>query len=219
MTFIARENSLFFCNNRYQNSLQGMSDLLSPLLYVMENEVDTFWCFVGFMKLVKQNFDFDQGGIKNQLSELVDLLKTIDSDFYAYLDAKDSGNLYFCFRWLLIWFKREFAFTDVMRLWEVLWTGLPCKNFHLLVCLALIDSEKPSIVENQFGFSEILKHVNDLSYRIHLNTVLIKAEAIWQKIKKEGQSSNKNACGITNAARRVLGMQEITAKDIKFTER
>jgi len=48
--------------------------------------------------------------------------------------------------------------------------------------------------------------------------VLIKAEAIWQKIKKEGQSSNKNACGITNAARRVLGMQGITAKDIKFIE-
>jgi len=196
--------------------VQGMSDLLSPLLYVMENEVDTFWCFVGFMKLVKQNFDFDQGGIKNQLSELVDLIKTIDSDFYAYLDAKDSGNLYFCFRWLLIWFKREFAFTDVMRLWEVLWTGLPCKNFHLLVCLALIDSEKPSIVENQFGFSEILKHVNDLSYRIHLDTVLIKAEAIWQKIKTEGQCNSKDACGITNAARRVLGMQEITAQDIQI---
>jgi hypothetical protein len=193
-----------------------MSDLLSPLLYVMENEVDTFWCFVGFMKLVKQNFDFDQGGIKNQLSELVDLLKTIDSDFYAYLDAKDSGNLYFCFRWLLIWFKREFAFTDVMRLWEVLWTALPCKNFHLLVCLALIDSEKPSIVENQFGFSEILKHVNDLSYRIHLNTVLIKAEAIWQNIKKEGDSNSKDSCGITNAARRVLGMKEITAQNIQF---
>ncbi len=29
--------------------VQGMSDLLSPILFVMENEVDAFWCFVSFM--------------------------------------------------------------------------------------------------------------------------------------------------------------------------
>ena len=29
--------------------VQGMSDLLSPILMVMDDEVDAFWCFVGFM--------------------------------------------------------------------------------------------------------------------------------------------------------------------------
>lgn len=33
--------------------VQGMSDLLSPILMLLENECDSFWCFVGFMnKLV-----------------------------------------------------------------------------------------------------------------------------------------------------------------------
>lgn len=32
--------------------VQGMSDLLSPILCVMMNEVDAFWCFVGFMDKV-----------------------------------------------------------------------------------------------------------------------------------------------------------------------
>lgn len=32
--------------------VQGMSDLLAPILVVMENEVDAFWCFTGFMELV-----------------------------------------------------------------------------------------------------------------------------------------------------------------------
>ncbi len=32
--------------------VQGMSDLLAPILVVMENEVDAFWCFAGFMDLV-----------------------------------------------------------------------------------------------------------------------------------------------------------------------
>ena len=29
--------------------VQGMADLLAPILAVMDDEVDTFWCFVGFM--------------------------------------------------------------------------------------------------------------------------------------------------------------------------
>ena len=32
--------------------VQGMSDLLAPILVVMENEVDAFWCFAGFMELL-----------------------------------------------------------------------------------------------------------------------------------------------------------------------
>lgn len=38
---------------------------------------------------------------------------------YDWTEAEDSGYLYFCFRWLLIRFKREFIFRDVQRLWEV----------------------------------------------------------------------------------------------------
>ena len=29
--------------------VQGMSDLLSPIMVIMENEVDSFWCFSGYM--------------------------------------------------------------------------------------------------------------------------------------------------------------------------
>lgn len=32
--------------------VQGMSDLLSPILILMSNEVDAFWCFVGLMDRV-----------------------------------------------------------------------------------------------------------------------------------------------------------------------
>lgn len=32
--------------------VQGMSDLLSPILYLLRNEVDAFWCFAGFMSKV-----------------------------------------------------------------------------------------------------------------------------------------------------------------------
>lgn len=39
--------------------VQGMSDLLSPILQLLEDEVDSFWCFVGFMnKIVSICFRF-----------------------------------------------------------------------------------------------------------------------------------------------------------------
>lgn len=38
--------------------VQGMSDLLSPILYLLDNEVDAFWCFVGFMNKVVNIFIF-----------------------------------------------------------------------------------------------------------------------------------------------------------------
>ena len=31
---------------------QGMSDMLAPILYVVDNEVDAFWCFVGLMEIM-----------------------------------------------------------------------------------------------------------------------------------------------------------------------
>lgn len=39
--------------------------------------------------------------------------------FFCLSDSQDSGSLCFCFRWLLIWFKREFPFEDILTLWEV----------------------------------------------------------------------------------------------------
>ncbi|XP_066579741.1 TBC1 domain family member 15 isoform X2 [Amia ocellicauda] len=163
--------------------VQGMSDLLSPILYVMENEVDAFWCFVSFMDQMHQNFEEQMQGMKTQLIQLSTLLRLLDITFWNYLESQDSGYLYFCFRWLLICFKREFSFQDILRLWEVMWTGLPCQNFHLLMCCAILDSEKQKIMDEHYGFNEILKHVNELSMKLDVEEVLHKAEAISLQIR------------------------------------
>ncbi|XP_029009431.1 TBC1 domain family member 15 [Betta splendens] len=163
--------------------VQGMSDLLSPILYVMENEVDAFWCFVSFMDQMHQNFEEQMQGMKTQLIQLSTLLRLLDLAFWNYLESQDSGYLYFCFRWLLIRFKRELSFQDVLRLWEVMWTGLPCQNFHLLVCCAILDSEKQKIVEENYGFNEILKHINELSMKLDIEEILQKAESLCLQIK------------------------------------
>ncbi|KAG0415112.1 hypothetical protein HPB47_007725, partial [Ixodes persulcatus] len=128
------------------------------------------------------NFDLDQSGMKKQLSQLYDILSLAVPKLAIYLDEQESGNLYFCFRWLLVLFKREFKCEEIMRLWEVLWSGLPCKNFHLLICIAILDNEKDLLIENNYGLNEILKHINDMSYQIDLDKSLSTAEAIYQQL-------------------------------------
>ncbi|XP_003406828.1 TBC1 domain family member 17 isoform X1 [Loxodonta africana] len=161
--------------------VQGMSDLLSPILYVILNEVDAFWCFCGFMELVHGNFEESQETMKRQLGQLLLLLRVLDPPLCDFLDSQDSGSLCFCFRWLLIWFKREFPFSDVLRLWEVLWTKLPGPNLHLLVACAILDMERDTLMLSGFGSNEILKHINELTMKLSVEDVLKRAEALyWQ---------------------------------------
>ncbi|XP_032894073.1 TBC1 domain family member 15 [Amblyraja radiata] len=182
--------------------VQGMSDLLSPILYVMENEVDAFWCFVAFIEQMHCNFEEQMQGMKTELSQLSTLLKLLDLGFWNYLESQESGYLYFCFRWLLIRFKREFSFQDTLRLWEVMWTGLPCQNFHLLICCAILDTEKQKIIEDHYGFNEILKHINELSLKLDVDDVLCKAEAIYSQMK--------NCKELPQAVAEILGLKDST---------
>ncbi|XP_055593868.1 TBC1 domain family member 15 [Uranotaenia lowii] len=163
--------------------VQGMNDLLAPILSLVQHEAESFWCFVGFMQKVFQNFDIDQKGMKQQLEYLRTLLAFVNERLYNYLKDNQSENMYFCFRWLLVWFKREFSNSDIMQLWEILWTGLPCPNFHLFICVAILDQEMDVFIDGKFTFTEILKHVNELSGNLNLQAILEQAESIYLQVK------------------------------------
>lgn len=163
--------------------VQGMSDLLAPILCLFHKQAESFWCFVGFMQKVFNNFDIDQKGMKQQLENLRTLLAFVNEKLYKYLTDNQSENMYFCFRWLLVWFKREFCNADIMLLWEVLWTGLPCPNFHLFVCVAILDQEMDVFIDGNFTFTDILKHVNELSGNLNVTAILEQAESIYLQVK------------------------------------
>lgn len=76
-------------------------------------QVDTFWCYVGLMERLSTNFAKDQAGMHLQLAALRQLVQVLDPQLHAFLEARDCLNYFFAFRWLLIHFKREFAFEQV----------------------------------------------------------------------------------------------------------
>ena len=76
--------------------VQGMSDLLAPILYVTQDEATAFWCFVGYMDMVVSEDDGKgtMGGNacrKKLMWRLVERIKKIVKIWLrAYEDAKDS---------------------------------------------------------------------------------------------------------------------------------
>lgn len=61
-------------------------------------------------------------------------------------EKAEALNLFFCFRWVLIAFKREFPFDEVLRLWEVLWTDYYSSQFLPFVAFAVLESHRDMIL-------------------------------------------------------------------------
>ncbi|XP_047157395.1 TBC1 domain family member 15 isoform X2 [Vigna umbellata] len=157
---------------------QGMSDLLSPILFVMDDESEAFWCFVALMERLGPNFNRDQNGMHSQLFALSKLVELLDSPLHNYFKQRDCLNYFFCFRWILIQFKREFEYEKTMRLWEVLWTHYPSEHLHLYLCVAILNRYRGKIIREEMDFDTLLKFINELSGHIDLDANLRDAEAL-----------------------------------------
>ncbi|CAO3589695.1 unnamed protein product [Absidia cylindrospora] len=137
--------------------VQGMSDLCAPMFVGMGDEAMAFWGFVSFMDRVQSNFFTDQSGMHSQLKKLDALIRFMDPPLYKHLEETETTNLFFCFRWLLVWFKREFDWEGVIRLWEVLWTDHLGPQFLLFVALAVLHQHRQTILTELGQFDELLK--------------------------------------------------------------
>ncbi|CAG2053891.1 unnamed protein product [Timema podura] len=104
---------------------QGMSDLASPLLVTMGDEAHAYICFCALMRRLKPNFLLDGITMTLKFQHLAEGLMYYDPEFYSYLKSHQADDLLFCYRWLLLEMKREFAFEDALRMLEVLWSSLP----------------------------------------------------------------------------------------------
>ncbi|CAN7024738.1 unnamed protein product [Brassica rapa subsp. trilocularis] len=100
---------------------QGMSDLLSPILTVIPEDHEAFWCFVGFMKKARQNFRVDEVGITRQLGIVSKIIESKDSKLYKHLEKVKAEDCFFVYRMVLVMFRRELTLEQTLFLWEVMW--------------------------------------------------------------------------------------------------
>ncbi|KAJ5825854.1 hypothetical protein N7474_002992 [Penicillium riverlandense] len=180
--------------NEYNPDLgyvQGMSDLLAPIYAVMQDDAVAFWGFVGFMNRMEQNFLRDQSGMRSQLLALDHLVQLLDPQLYLHLQSADSTNFFFFFRMLLVWYKREFGWGDILRLWETLWTDYLSSNFHLFIALAILEKHRDVIMDHLKHFDEVLKYINELSNTMELLPILTRAESLFHRFERAVQAIDK----------------------------
>lgn len=105
--------------------VQGMADLLSPLLFVMNDEVSSHECFQKLMMDVGLRFNFlrSQEGMRQQLELLGELIGFLDPELWRHFVECDAGSNFWAFRWVLVSLKREFSVDngDCGRIWESIW--------------------------------------------------------------------------------------------------
>ena len=89
---------------------QGMSDLLSPLLYVLRDESLAYACFVALMNRCAPDFCVHSDSISLKIKLLGSLLARYDPELWSHLVHVGADQMLFVYRWLLLECKREFPF-------------------------------------------------------------------------------------------------------------
>nr|KAJ3420530.1 GTPase activating protein [Polyrhizophydium stewartii] len=164
--------------------VQGMADLAAPILVVMKgNEADTYWCFVWMMERLKDNFRKDGSGMRRNLETMETMMRVLDPGLHVHLKVIDALNLFCCFRWFLVLFKREFEFDDVLRIWELWASDRYTTDLQHFIAMAILDEHRDAIVRHLLTFDEVLKYINDLSMNMRLDRILVRAEQLYLRFE------------------------------------
>lgn len=165
---------------------QGMSDLLSPIISVIEEDDVAFWSFVGFMRKARHNFRLDEVGIRRQLSIVSKIIKCKDSHLYKHLEQLEAEDCFFVYRMVVVLFRRELTFEQTLCLWEVMWAdqaairaGIakstwvrmrlrapPTDDLLLYAIAASVLQRRKLIIEKYCSMDEIMRECNGLTGKL-----------------------------------------------------
>ncbi|XP_017782183.1 PREDICTED: TBC1 domain family member 15-like [Nicrophorus vespilloides] len=163
--------------------LYGMTDLLLPFVRATGSESDCFWLLTLLLDRY-HNSELKKNDIPNQLNDIYKILKILDPQYAKYFKSKNCKHMYFCIRWLWLLFTREFVENEIQTLWEVLFLDLPCPNFHLLVAIAILQTQKEYIMENDLDYLEIMKRVNTLKGTLRVNAIIDDAQTLHAQLEE-----------------------------------
>uniref|UniRef100_UPI00398F3B75 small G protein signaling modulator 1 n=1 Tax=Pristiophorus japonicus TaxID=55135 RepID=UPI00398F3B75 len=166
--------------------VQGMCDLLAPLLVVLDDEALAFSCFTQLMKRMNQNFP--HGGVMDtHFANMRSLIQILDSELFELMHQNgDYTHFYFCYRWFLLDFKRELVYGDVFSVWETIWAAKYASSTHfvLFIALSMVELYRDIILENNMDFTDIIKFFNEMAEHHDTKQVLKLARDLVYKVQK-----------------------------------
>uniref|UniRef100_A0A672QLC6 Small G protein signaling modulator 1-like n=1 Tax=Sinocyclocheilus grahami TaxID=75366 RepID=A0A672QLC6_SINGR len=165
--------------------VQGMCDLLAPLLVILDDEAMAFSCFTELMKRMNQNFPHG-GAMDTHFANMRSLIQILDSELFELMQQNgDYTHFYFCYRWFLLDFKREMVYDDVFSVWETVWAAryASSEHFVLFIALALVELYRDIILENNMDFTDIIKFFNEMAERHDIPKLLLMARELVHKVQ------------------------------------
>ncbi|XP_055911529.1 small G protein signaling modulator 2 [Eupeodes corollae] len=154
--------------------MQGMCDLVAPLLVIFDDESLSYGCFCKLMERMVENFP-NGGAMDMHFANMRSLIQILDSEMYDLMDSHgDYTHFYFCYRWFLLDFKRELIYDDVFSTWEVIWAAkhVASAHFVLFLALALLETYRDIILSNSMDFTDVIKFFNEMAERHNAASIL-----------------------------------------------
>nr|XP_031541263.1 small G protein signaling modulator 2 isoform X3 [Vicugna pacos] len=165
--------------------VQGMCDLLAPLLVILDNDQLAYSCFSHLMKRMSQNFP-NGGAMDTHFANMRSLIQILDSELFELMHQNgDYTHFYFCYRWFLLDFKRELPYEDVFAVWEVIWAArhISSEHFVLFIALALVETYREIIRDNNMDFTDIIKFFNERAEHHDAQEILRIARDLVHKVQ------------------------------------
>ncbi|XP_030152129.1 small G protein signaling modulator 2 isoform X5 [Lynx canadensis] len=165
--------------------VQGMCDLLAPLLVVLDDDQLAYSCFSHLMKRMSQNFP-NGGAMDTHFANMRSLIQILDSELFELMHQNgDYTHFYFCYRWFLLDFKRELLYEDVFAVWEVIWAArhISSEHFVLFIALALVEAYREIIRDNNMDFTDIIKFFNERAEHHDAQEILQIARDLVHKVQ------------------------------------
>ncbi|KAM6466339.1 small G protein signaling modulator 2 isoform 4-T5 [Liasis olivaceus] len=134
--------------------VQGMCDLLAPLMVILDKDELAYSCFTHLMKRMSQNFP-NGGAMDTHFANMRSLIQILDSELFELMHQNgDYTHFYFCYRWFLLDFKR-----------------------------ALVESYREIIRDNNMDFTDIIKFFNEMAEHHNAQEILKIARDLVCKVQ------------------------------------
>ena len=105
-------------------------------------------CFKQLMKRMSSNFP--HGVTMDQhFTNMRTMIQILDPGLFEHMQKRGD-------------YKRELVYDDVFSVWETIWAAkfINSAHFHLFVGLALVETYRDIIIENNMDFTDIIKFFN-----------------------------------------------------------
>ncbi|KAL7718927.1 Rab-GAP TBC domain-containing protein [Entamoeba marina] len=177
LTNVLRTYCMFNYNVGYG---QGMNDLCSLLIEITQEESSVFWLFKYVMDIVKQ-FYTNLNQIPKRFDTVGYIIRFVNPHLYQHF-IKNDVDFLFCYKWIVLLFKREFNVENCLRIWDSIF-AYPERRAYFFISSAIILEHADEIMNNQMNFDGMVAFLQTLHKKIPAE-IVFHSDVLYQQFQQ-----------------------------------